>query len=232
MKKTILIFTTAILSFIVPLPSRFAYTIIMLFAVNFVMLSGTALKMFIGKLNLANLEGVLMIVFMLSMTILFKQFVILFSPVIAFTIGFVIYLAPASSFLTGHILEPKEKYSGNLFAVNMRNSGILSGVAVLVSIVREFLAYGSFSLPFHDGIHMEQRIIETFDDSFLQKVTEAFIENGGAEKFLATSDKVFTTTYKKAGDTSHDLNSMLSIISLFVLFVILLTLRLIKGCKK
>lgn len=180
MKKTILIFTTAILSFIVPLPSRFAYTIIMLFAVNFVMLSGTALKMFIGKLNLANLEGVLMIVFMLSMTILFKQFVILFSPVIAFTIGFVIYLAPASSFLTGHILEPKEKYSGNLFAVNMRNSGILSGVAVLVSIVREFLAYGSFSLPFHDGIHIyKYPFVKTTTLSFFfSTISGAFVLTG------------------------------------------------------
>lgn len=147
-------FTTAILSFIVPLPSRFAYTLIMLLTVNFVMLSGTALKMFIGKLDLQNLEPPLLIIFMISMTLLFKQFIILFSPIIALTIGFVIYLAPVSSFLTGHILEPKENYASNMFAVNMRNSGILSGIAALVSIVREFLAYGSFSLPFRDGIHI------------------------------------------------------------------------------
>lgn len=147
-------FTTAILSFIVPLPSRFAYTLIMLVTVNFVMLSGTALKMFIGKLDLQNLETPLLIIFMISMTLLFKQLIILFSPIIALTIGFVIYLAPVSSFLTGHILEPKENYMSNMFAVNMRNSGILSGIAALVSIVREFLAYGSFSLPFRDGIHI------------------------------------------------------------------------------
>ncbi len=147
-------FTTAILSFIVPLPSRFAYTLIMLVTVNFVMLSGTALKMFIGKLDLQNLETPLLIIFMISMTLLFKQLIILFSPIIALTIGFVIYLAPVSSFLTGHILEPKENYTSNMFAVNMRNSGILSGIAALVSIVREFLAYGSFSLPFRDGIHI------------------------------------------------------------------------------
>ena len=147
-------FTTAILTFIVPLPSRFAYTMIMLIAVNFIILTGTALKMFIGKLDLKNLEPLLLVVFMISMTLLFKQFVILFSPIIAFTIGFVIYLAPVSSFLTGHILEPKENYTSNIFAVNMRNSGVLSGIAVLVSIIREFLAYGSFSLPLRDGIHI------------------------------------------------------------------------------
>ena len=66
----------------------------------------------------------------------------------------------------------------------------------------------------------------------MDKVSDAFIKNGGAEKFIAANEKLFATTYKKAGDTSHDMNSMLSIISLFVLFVILLTLRLIKGCKK
>ena len=82
------------------------------------------------------------------------------------------------------------------------------------------------------GIKAEQRIIETFDDSFLDKVSDAFLKNGGAEKFIASNEKLFATTYKQAGDTSHDMNSMLSIISLFVLFVILLTLRLIKGCKK
>lgn len=147
-------FTAAILCFIVPLPSRFAYTLIMLLAVNFIMLSGTALKMFINKLDLENLESLLLVVFMISMTILFKQFLILFSPIIAFTIGYVIYFVPASAFLTGHILEPKEKYRANIFAINMRNSGILSGIAAIVSIIREFLAYGSFSLPFRDGIHI------------------------------------------------------------------------------
>ncbi|MCR4713288.1 MAG: hypothetical protein K5751_02795 [Treponemataceae bacterium] len=154
MKKSIFMFTTAILTFIVPLPSRFAYTLIILLTVNFVMLSGTALKMFIGKLDLQNLEPMLLVVFMISMTILFKQFIILYSPIIAFTIGFVIYLAPVSSFLTGHILEPKENYNSNLFAVNMRNSGIISGIAGVIAIIREFLAYGSFSLPFRDGIHI------------------------------------------------------------------------------
>ena len=83
-----------------------------------------------------------------------------------------------------------------------------------------------------DGIKASQRIIETFDDSFLQKIKESFMENGGAERFIASNDRLFATTYTKAGDTSHDMNSILSIISLFVLFVILLTLRIIKGCKK
>ena len=147
-------FTTAILSFIIPLPSRFAYTLIMLITVNFVMLSGTGFKMFIDKLDLQNLEPPLIIIFMISMTLLFKQFLILFSPIIAITIGFVIYLAPVSSFMTGHILEPKEKYKSNPFAINMRNSGIVSGIAVLLSIIREFLAYGSFSLPFRGGLHI------------------------------------------------------------------------------
>lgn len=180
MKKSIFMFTTAILSFIVPLPSRFAYTIIMLLAVNFIMLSGTALKMFIEKLNLANLENVLIIVFMLSMTILFKQFVILFSPIIALTMGFAIYLAPASAFLTGHILEPKANYKSNIFKINMRNSGILTGIAVIVSIIREFLAYGSFSLPFRDGIHIfKYPFIKTSTLSFFfSTISGAFVLTG------------------------------------------------------
>ena len=173
-------FTTAILSFIVPLPSRFAYTIIMLIAINFVMLTGTALKMFIEKLDLQNLEKVLMIIFMLSMTILFKQFVILFSPIIALTMGFAIYLAPVSSFLTGHILEPKENYTANLFAVNMRNSGILTGIAAIISIIREFLAYGSFSLPFRNEIHIyKYPFIKTNTLSFFfSTIPGAFILTG------------------------------------------------------
>lgn len=154
MRKSILLFTTAILSIIVPLPSRFAYTVVMIFAINFIMLTCTTLKFFIRKLDLAGLESMLLLVFMFAMTILFKQLVILFSPVIALTMGFVIYLAPVSSFMTGHILEPQEKYEGNIFAINMRNSGILTLIAVLVSFLREMLAFGSFSLPFPDGIHV------------------------------------------------------------------------------
>lgn len=92
------------------------------------------------------------------------------------------------------------------------------------------------SFPFYkedsDGIHRELRIIETFDDDFLEKIKLEFEENGGAEQFLAEQGKLFSTTYKKAEDTSQDYNSVLSIISLFVLFIILFILRLVKGCKK
>ncbi len=83
-----------------------------------------------------------------------------------------------------------------------------------------------------DGIHLSQKVFETFDDDFLGNLTDAFYKNGGAERFLSSQNKMFTTQYVKAGDTSHDVTSVLAIISLFVLFVILLTLRLIKGCKK
>ncbi|MCR4940622.1 MAG: hypothetical protein K5930_11030 [Treponemataceae bacterium] len=83
-----------------------------------------------------------------------------------------------------------------------------------------------------DGIHSELRTIESFDDKFIDKLTQEFIGNGGAEQFLFSQGKMFSTKYVKAGDRSHDLNSALSIISLFVLFVILFILRLIKGCKK
>ena len=83
-----------------------------------------------------------------------------------------------------------------------------------------------------EGIHASQKIIETFDDDFLDRISEAFYQNGGAERFLSSHGKLFTTKYIKAGDTSHDITSVLAIISLFVLFVILLILKLIKGCKK
>ncbi|MCR4940626.1 MAG: hypothetical protein K5930_11050 [Treponemataceae bacterium] len=180
MRKSIFMFTTAILCFIVPLPSRFAYTLVMLLAINFIMLTGTTLKVFIGKLNLQNLEPLLLIVFIISMTILFKQLLILFSPIIAFTIGFVIYLAPASAFLNGHILEPKEKYTGNIFSINMRNAGIISAIASIVSIIREFLAYGSFSLPFRDGIHIyKYPFVKTTTLSFFfSTISGAFVLTG------------------------------------------------------
>ena len=83
-----------------------------------------------------------------------------------------------------------------------------------------------------EGIHYTQKVFETFDDDFLVKLQNDFNQNGGAEKFLSSQDKMFTTKYIKAGDTSHDITSILAIVSLFLLFVILLTLRLIKGCKK
>ena len=83
-----------------------------------------------------------------------------------------------------------------------------------------------------DGIHSELNVIDTFDDQFIDKLSKSFMENGGAERFLSSQGKMFSTTYKRAEDTSHDLNSVLSIVSLFVLFVILFILRIVKGCKK
>lgn len=89
------------------------------------------------------------------------------------------------------------------------------------------------SYPFYsesaDGIHSAVKVIDSFDDAFMERLVSEFTDNGGAEKFLATQGNMFTTKYTKAGDTSHDINSILSIISVFILFLALLIIKLIKG---
>ncbi len=155
-KNAMLLYISAFLSIIIPTPARLAYGIIMLFTLNIVMILGTTAKFLIKKLDIEELEPVCLIIFLYAVTIFCKQLLILYSPVIALTLSFALYLIPISSFILGYIITDREISPKVLYAKNMTASGLFTASALLFYLIRELLAFGSISIPLRKGIHVIQ----------------------------------------------------------------------------
>ena len=72
-KRNIYSFLTASLALLVPSPGRFAYGITLLFMLNLLMLAGTLFKHLVKSLGLDDLLPVLLAVFLMTISVIFKQ---------------------------------------------------------------------------------------------------------------------------------------------------------------
>ncbi|MBQ0165981.1 MAG: hypothetical protein KBT02_02590 [Treponema sp.] len=176
-KKVALLYISAFLSVVIPVPARVAYGIIMLLIMNIVMFLGTTAKFLIRKLDIEELEPVCLLVFLYSITILCKQLLIMYSPLTALTLSFDLYLIPISSFILGYILTDKEMNPKMLYKKNMSASGIFTGFALIFYIIREMLAFGSISLPVKKGIHVIKILSSQISDYtfFFATIPGAFV---------------------------------------------------------
>ena len=151
-KKDIYLFITAIISVMIPVPANFAYIILILFNLNIIVLVGTGAKILIRKLSLGNLDKPLLLVFIVSLTIILKQLIVFYSPVIALTLSLAVYITPFATFLTGNLISNDTEDSKKLFKNNEITIGMFTLATLLISLLREILAYGTLSLPGRNGI--------------------------------------------------------------------------------
>lgn len=153
-KANLILYISAFLSVVIPVPARLGWGILMLFTMNIVMLLGTTAKFLIRKLDIKELEPICLLVFLYAVTIFCKQMLILFSPMAALTLSFSLYLIPISTFILGYILTDKEMNPKILYTKNMSASGIFTGYALLFYLIREILAFGTISFPARKGVHV------------------------------------------------------------------------------
>ncbi|MDE6067718.1 MAG: hypothetical protein K2F89_02025, partial [Treponemataceae bacterium] len=93
--------------------------------------------------------------------VLFRQILILFSPVIALTLGFVIFLPPVSVFLFGNVFAERTPYPSDA----LRQSLVFSAFALVFFFLRDLLGFGTISFPMPNGIG-EARFFDSRSTAF------------------------------------------------------------------
>lgn len=151
-KNAIYVFIGAFISIVIPLPARFAYGIVILFALNFLLLMTILIKYAVAYLNLSSMQPAVYLTILVALVIFIKQILILYSPVLAMTCSFSLYLIAFSSFLIGFILNDEGKSLGRELLYDMKYSGIFTLLMLPVFLIRDILGYGTITLPSPSGI--------------------------------------------------------------------------------
>lgn len=165
MKKNLyFIFIAASFALLTAAPGRLAYGLPLILELNILMASTNAFHSFVKKFDMGTLSDILTVSFILFMTILFKQVLIFFSPVIALTLSFCIYIPALSVFLLASVFQAQNVSESS--GKNFETTFWFSVFALVFFILRDILGYGTISIPVPNGIK-ESYLFNSYDTAFL-----------------------------------------------------------------
>ena len=182
MNKNIFMFLSVALVMLIPVPSRFAYGLVLLIEFVFLIVLGILFRALLAKIKIEEFQNSLVPVAMITSAIIFRQLLILISPQMAFTLGYILYLPPVSAYLLGLLADEK---SASVYGDIKKNLRILISIfipIIIVFIFRDLVGYGTLTLPSHNGLFVMHIIPQTAD---LHPVTVFFASIPGAFISLA-----------------------------------------------
>ena len=151
-QNTLSVYLMASLAMLVPFPGRFAYGIILVAFMYVSMIMMSLFQNLVYRLSLEKLLSVLTAVFLISESIFFKQLLIMYSPVMALTLGFVIYIPAVASFFITRLYRPNKPSVAADLSENLKYCGGFSVFALFIFLFRDIFGYGSVSFPSRTGI--------------------------------------------------------------------------------
>ena len=102
-KNELYIYIPLSFALLLPVPGRFAYGLIIVFLLYLMSVCGILFKKFAVKFFNAELSNVIVTIMLVSLCILVRQLVIVFSPLIAFVLGIAFFMPAFTSFILGNL---------------------------------------------------------------------------------------------------------------------------------
>lgn len=146
-RKSTYFYFAAALALLVPVPGRFAFGIVMLLLFNFLILCGVLFHHAILYLHLKELRNILLAIEQVALVIFFKQLLILYCPVIALNLGFLMYLSAFSSGIILYVYRETPPRLALDLQCNLGKSAIFSAFAAAFFLIRDIVGYGTITFP-------------------------------------------------------------------------------------
>lgn len=144
--KIVYFFLAAALSMLVPAPGRFAYGFVLVIIFNFQIVCGLLFSRLVNTLKLNSLKNALMAMEIIASTIFCRQLLVLVCPVIALTLGFILYLPSLSAVVIDFLFKETEPSLGKDIGQKMLLSGSFSLFALFFFLIRDLFGYGTFTM--------------------------------------------------------------------------------------
>lgn len=146
-RKSTYFYFAAALAILIPVPGRFAFGVIMLLLFNFLILCGVLFHHALLYLNLKEMRNILLAIEQVALVIFFKQLLILYCPVIALNLGFLMYLSAFSSGIILYVYRETPPRLALDLQCNLGKSAIFSAFAAAFFLIRDIVGYGTITFP-------------------------------------------------------------------------------------
>ncbi len=151
-RNTIFMYIAVSLVMLVPVPGRLYYGIPVIVVLNLLMAATTLFSKLMDFLRLYAIKPASVLLMLVGMTVLARQFLILYSPVTALTMGFIFYMPAVSVLMLGRFFDNRGMAWRTALAGNMRESGLFSIYGLVFFLLRDIVGYGTISFPVPSGI--------------------------------------------------------------------------------
>lgn len=146
-RRAISIYMAATCAIVIVCPGRLVCGVVIALELCILMLFGLLFRALLSKFNLGNMMQSSMLVFIVFLTILYKQLLILLMPELALQLSFVLYLPSISTFTTVFLMEKEIPSIKELLKKDLVSAGMFAFYVMAVSFVRDIFGYGTISLP-------------------------------------------------------------------------------------
>jgi hypothetical protein len=144
-----------LLVLLLPLPARFSLQIPVFLLFNLIVLSGTLFNRLMVRFHQEKIHTYGTVFFAVFVTVLSKQLLVLFSPVIALMLALPFFAVMFCAIEVGDLLDLNASSPPDIKTVlwaQLKKSLPFSTAALALALIRELLAYQSLSLPSPNGM--------------------------------------------------------------------------------
>lgn len=145
--RIIYYYIASCLSILVPVPGRFAYGIILLFLFNLQMLFASLIFHAVEHLSLQILRNSIIAFALIATTVLYKQLLIIYCPIMALTLGFCLYLPALTSCVIEFFFSEYKKGVKARAFLTVKRSLLMSALCLLFFLFRDIAGFGTLTLP-------------------------------------------------------------------------------------
>jgi len=144
-RRSVYFLIATILAMLVPSPGRFVFGVTLVIEMNLLMLVAVLTVSLVKKINLKEINTITVLIMIISVTILFRQIMIILQPEVMLTLGYLIYLMPVSVFLMGYVFNNMEAPLAERLKFSMFHIMTFSVFALLFFLLRDIAGYGTFT---------------------------------------------------------------------------------------
>lgn len=144
-QKKSFMYIASFLMLTIPATGRFVYGLTLVIELFFLELLGILINSLVSKLKFNEIRTYFVMFFMIAITILYRQILVLTYTEIALTLGFVLYIPPVSVYLTHTLFTDNEEPLAVRLKANLLSTVVFSLIILGFFLFRDVAGYGTFT---------------------------------------------------------------------------------------
>lgn len=144
-QKKSFMYIASFLMLTIPATGRFVCGLTLVIELFFLELLGILINSLVSKLKFNEIRTYFVMFFMIAITILYRQILVLTYTEIALTLGFVLYIPPVSVYLTHTLFTDNEEPLAVRLKANLLSTVVFSLIILGFFLFRDVAGYGTFT---------------------------------------------------------------------------------------
>lgn len=144
-QKKSFMYIASFLALTIPTTGRFVYGFTLILELIILETLGVLLNSLVSKLKLNEIRTYFVMFFMIAITILYRQILVITYTEIALVLGFILYFPPVSVFLTHTLFTEYDEPLAEKMNRNLLATLVFSFFILLFFLFRDVAGYGTFT---------------------------------------------------------------------------------------